>query len=132
MGQQTPEVRVHYGKGWAITIVVGAVLLLVMAPFVRTWMTGVLGAFNLLLGIMMLIQPMIVLGNGSLQLKNLFGMTLRRIEYSSLSEFEVDDKGAIWHTDSAGQRKKLRLSRISASSADWKRLIDTLATRAFD
>lgn len=132
MGQHIPEVRVHYGKGWAITILIGATLLLVMAPFVRTWMTGVLGAVNLLMGILMLTQPMIVLGNGSLQLKNMFGMTVRRFEYSSLTEFDVDDKGVIWHTDGAGTRKKLRLSRISASSSDWKRLIDTLATRAFD
>ncbi len=132
MGQHIPEVRVHYGKGWAITMLVGASLLLVMAPFVRTWMTGVLGALNLLIGILMFTQPMIVLGNGALQLKNLFGMTLRRVEYSSLTEFDVDDRGAIWHTDRAGQRKKLRLSKFSASSADWKRLTDTLATRAFD
>jgi hypothetical protein len=132
MQQTTPEVRVHYAKGWAITILVGAALLLVMAPFVRTWMTGAIGALNLVVGILMLTRPLYVLGDGSLQVKNLFGMTMRRYEYSSLSQFVVEPAGAIWHTDRGGTRRKVRISRLTVASADWKRLIDPLATRAFE
>src|SRR5690606_11078629 len=71
MTQETPEVRVHYAKGWAITILIGAGLLLAMAPYVRTWMTGVIGALNLVAGILMLTRPLYVLGDGALQVKNL-------------------------------------------------------------
>lgn len=132
MTQETPEVRVHYAKGWAIAILIGAGLLLAMAPFVRTWMTGVIGALNLVVGILMLTRPLYVLGDGALQVKNLFGMTMRRYNYSSLSQFEVEPAGAIWHTDHDGTRRKVRISRLTVASADWKRLIDTLATRAFE
>jgi hypothetical protein len=132
MPPETPEVRVHYAKGWAIVIIVGAALLLVMAPFVRTWMTGVIGALNLIVGILMLTRPLYVLGDGALQVKNLFGMTMRRYSYRSLSQFEVEPAGAIWHTDEQGTRRKVRISRLTVASADWKRLIDTLATRAFE
>lgn len=132
MSPTTPEVRVHYAKGWAIAILVGAGLLLVMAPFVRTWMTGVIGVLNLVVGILMLTKPLYILGDGSLLVKNLFGMTMRRYDYESLSQFEVEPAGAIWHTDTAGMRRKVRISKLTVASADWKRLIDTLETRAFE
>ena len=127
-----PEVRVHYAKGWAIALIIGASLLLLMAPFVRTWMTGVLGALNLVVGILMLTRPLYVLEPGALLIKNLFGMTVRRYRYESLSEFDVEPTGTIWHTDRNGTRKKVRISRMTVASADWKRLVDTLATRAFE
>jgi len=127
-----PEVRVHYAKGWAIALIIGASLLLLMAPFVRTWMTGVIGAVNLVVGILMLTKPLYVLEPGALSVRNLFGMTVRRYHYDSLSEFDVDVVGTIWHTDRNGTRKKVRISRLTVASADWKRLVDTLATRAFE
>jgi len=132
MSTSIPEVRVYYAKGWAIALIIGAGLLLAMAPFVRTWMTGVIGALNLVVGILMLTRPLYVLGHGALEIKNLFGMTIRRYRYESLSEFEVEPAGTIWHTDRGGTRKKVRISRMTVASADWKRLIDVLATRAFD
>jgi hypothetical protein len=127
-----PEVRVHYAKGWAITIIVLASILLVMAPFVRTWMTGVVGGLNLVVGILMLTRPLYVLSEGVLEVKNLLGMTVRRYVFDSLSEFEVEPSGAIWHVDRSGARKKVRISRLTVASADWKRLVDTLSTRAFE
>lgn len=127
-----PEVRVHYAKGWAIALIVGASLLLLMAPFVRTWMTGVIGALNLVVGILMLTKPLYVLEPGGLLVKNLFGMTVRRYAYDSLSEFDVEPAGTIWHTDPRGTRKKVRISRMTVSSTDYKRLVDTLSARAFE
>ena len=95
-------------------------------------MTGVLGALNLVVGILMLTRPLYVLEPGALLIKNLFGMTVRRYPYESLSEFDVEPAGTIWHTDRNGTRKKVRISRMTVASADWKRLVDTLATRAFE
>lgn len=132
MSPAVPEVRVHYAKGWAITIIVLSALLLLMAPFVRTWMTGVVGALNTVVGILMLTRPLYVLGAGALEVKNLFGMTVRRFAYDSLSEFEVDAGGTIWHTPPGGPRTKVRISRLTVASADWKRLVDALTTRVFD
>lgn len=132
MSREIPEVRVHYAKGWAITIIVMSAILLAMAPFVRTWMTGVVGGLNLLVGILMLTRPLYVLGGGALEVKNLFGMTVRRFAYDSLTEFEVDASGTIWHTAPGGPRKKVRISRLTLASADLKRLVDVLTTRVFD
>lgn len=128
----SPEVRVHYAKGWAITILVLGVLCLVLAPLSRLWMTGVVGAMNTVLGIMMLIKPLYVLGDGALQVKNLIGMTLKRYTYSSLSEFDVRPDGSIWHQPPGAAPKKVRLSRLVVASADYKRLMDALTTRAFE
>lgn len=132
MSREIPEVRVHYAKGWAITLIVLSALLIALAPFARNWMTGALGALNLLIGILMLTRPLYVLGGGVLAVKNLFGMTVRRYAYDSLAEFEVDAAGTIWHTEPGGPRTKVRISRLTVASDDWKRLVDVLSTRVFD
>lgn len=129
----SPEVRVHYAKGWAVTILVLGVLCLVLALMTRLWMTGAVGAMNTVLGILMLSRPLYVLGDGALQVKNLLGMTLKRYSYSSLSEFDVRADGSIWHQPpGAAAPKKVRLSRIVVASADYRRLVDALSARAFE
>lgn len=127
-----PTVGVRYGKGWSVTLIVLASLLLAMAAFLGNFMTMALGAFNLVIGILMLTRPLYVLGPGSLEVKNLLGMTMKRYAYRNISEFEITPDGALWHCDVQGVRKKIRISRLVVDSGDYRRLLDTLSTRAFE
>jgi hypothetical protein len=126
------EVRVRYARGWAIAMIVMSAFLLAMFPFVRTWTTSLVGGVNLVVGILMLTRPLYVLSTGVLEVKNLLGMTIRRIPFASFSEFEIDGDGKIWHTARGGQKKRIRISRFMVDGGDYRRFTDTLATRAFE
>jgi hypothetical protein len=127
-----PRVDVRYGKGWSVTLIVLASLLVAMAAFLGNPLTLALGVFNLVIGILMLTRPLYVLGPASLEVKNLLGMTLKRYAYRNISEFEITPDGTLWHCDVQGVRKKIRISRLVVDSGDYRRLLDTLSTRAFD
>lgn len=129
---RVPTVEVRYGKGWSVTLVVLASLLIAMAAFLGNPMTLALGIFNLVIGILMLVKPLYVLGPGALEVKNLLGMTLRRYPFTNISEFEITPDGTLWHCDVQGVRKKIRISKLTVDSGDYRRLMDTLATRAFE
>lgn len=129
---QRLEVNVRYARWWAIALIVLSAFLLAMVPFVRTWTTGLVGGINLTVGILMLTRPLYVLRMGVLEVKNLLGMTIRRIPFASFSEFEIDGDGKIWHTPRGGQKKRIRISRFMVDSGDYRRFTDTLATRAFE
>lgn len=127
-----PRVEVRYGKGWSITLIVLAALLLAMATFLGNPMTMALGGLNLVIGILMLTKPLYVLGPGALEVKNLLGMTMKRYVFRNISEFEITPDGTLWHCDVQGVRKKIRISRLTVDSGDYRRLMDTLTTRAFE
>ncbi len=127
-----PTVQVRYGKGWSITLVVLASLLIAMAAFLGNPVTLLLGGMNLAIGVLMLTRPLYVLGPGALEVKNLLGMTMRRYPFRSVSEFEVEPNGTIWHHDVNGVRHKVRISRLTVDANDYRRLLDTLSTRAFE
>lgn len=127
-----PRVEVRYGKGWSVTLIVLAALLLAMATFLGNPMTMALGGLNLVIGILMLTKPLYVLGPGALEVKNLLGMTMKRYAFRNISEFEITPDGALWHCDVQGVRKKIRISRLTVDGGDYRRLMDTLTTRAFE
>lgn len=127
-----PTVQVRYGKGWSVTLIVLASLLLGMAAFLANPLTMALGAFNLVIGILMLTRPLYVLGPGAFEIKNLLGMTMRRFPFRNISEFEIEPNGTIWHCDLQGVRRKIRISRMTVDSGDYRRLMDTLSARAFE
>jgi len=129
---QISEVRVRYARWWAVAMIVMSALLLAMAPFVRTWTTGLVGGVNLVVGILMLTRPLYVLSSGVLEIKNLLGMTIRRIPFASFSEFEIDGDGKIWHTPRGGAKRRIRITRFMIDGGDYRRFVDTLSTRAFE
>jgi hypothetical protein len=131
-----PTLRIRYALGFAIALVVLGPLLLVLASLTANVMNALVGAMNLGLGIAMMVNPFIVVTGGELRLKNLLGMTLRRLPAVgddgaprgfTLSE---DGKRIIWQ-DPDGKARTLKISRFSARNEDFDAFAAWVKTGVF-
>lgn len=105
-----------------------AVFILVTAFMVGPRTNLFIGFLNLVIGIQMFIQPMIVLHNGQAELKNLFGMTMRRRQFDSFSQLEID--GNTLYVNRNGERTKIsQVNKFFCHGPDVEALREYLAPR---
>jgi hypothetical protein len=77
-----PVFRVKHKPFFPLFGLAASLFILAVAVFVENGLQGLLGGFLLLISILQLTQPVVVITPGEIQLRNLFGMTLRRIPYT--------------------------------------------------
>jgi hypothetical protein len=82
-----------------------AIFILATAMMVGPATNLFLGFLNLVIGTQMFLQPMLVLRDGQAELKNLFGMTVRRKEFDSFSQLKVEGNTLYLYRD--GERTKV-------------------------
>lgn len=97
--------KIRHNKIIAGIILVCAVFILVTAFMVGPGTNLFIGFLNLVIGIQMFIQPVIVLHDRQAELKNLFGMTVRKREFDSISQLEI--VGSSLYVNRNGTRTKI-------------------------
>jgi len=127
------EVRVGYTPVVGTILLVLALLNVVLGVMAHSGMSTALGVLFILISVLQLTMPYFVLFDGELQLRNLFGMTVRRYTFDDLAQFEVEDDGKrIFLKSDDGAQRRVKVTRWIAQPGDWKRFIATLNARVFD
>lgn len=127
------EVRVGYTPVAGTLLLVLALLNIVLGAMAHSGVSMGLGALFIVMAILQLTMPYFVLTEGELQLRNLFGMTVRRYAFDDLSQFEIAEEGKrIFLTSPDGERKRVRVTRWISQRGAWERFIAALSARAFD
>jgi len=120
------EIKVGHNKVFAVIILACAGFILFVSFLIGPSLNLIVGFLNLFIGIQMLAKPFLVIGEREIQLKNLFGMTLRRFHYSSPSDLEMD--GSILYVNHNGERRKVsRISSFLHHAPDVQRLKDFIS-----
>jgi hypothetical protein len=106
-----------YNKAFGMILLLAALFILGVA-----WLTGTLfpqaitGGILLLLSLAYLTQPAFVIALGGVQVRNLWGMTLRTVPFSAWSELAIRD-GQLF-----AQNQRVKVARWLISSAAWAQL----------
>lgn len=85
-------IALHYNKVFAVVMLALSLFILAVAfslgqPFPQ----AITGGISLLVSIGFLTQPVMVVVAGEVQMRNLFGMTTKRHEFTSLADLELRD-----------------------------------------
>ncbi|PKN58538.1 MAG: hypothetical protein CVU56_05075 [Deltaproteobacteria bacterium HGW-Deltaproteobacteria-14] len=129
----THEVRVGYTPVAGTILLILALLNIVLGVMAHSAVSTGLGALFIVMAILQLTMPYFVLTEGELQLRNLFGMTVKRYAFDDLSQFEIAEEGKrIFLTTPNGDRKRVRVTRWISQRGAWERFITALNARAFD
>jgi hypothetical protein len=118
-------IRIGYHKAWGPVMLVCAAINAVLYVMTGGWVQLGLAVMLAVIGVMYLVQPFLVIGDGVIQAKNLMGITLRRFTYDKLSDLEVEP-GALIITSPKGGRQRLKVSRWLISKADMAKLADAV------
>lgn len=132
----TPTFRIRYATGLAILLTALGPVLLVLGGLTSNVMTMVIGGLDLMLGIGMLFQPAFVLDKGVLNVRNLLGMTLRRLPVTGPAGqpvgFSIEKGGALirW-THPAGRLRPVKMARFGLHKAEFAAFTAWVKTGVF-
>ena len=125
--------RVGYNKILGVLFIALGLLLVGLGLMTHNGLSVAMGLMNTVLGVLYLIQPYFVVTGDTVLVKNLFGMTMRRLTYESLEQFEVTPTGTSFRFRGAdGIYQGPRFHRWLSHRTDWQRLLGALRTTAFD
>jgi len=112
---------IRYHRSWGPVFFGLAVLEVIGFVVTRSWLSLVLAAPTAFLGYLYVARPLLVLEDGAIHVKNLWGFTRRRFSFDSFAGIEVE-RDALSITR-AGQRERLRISPWMTARRD----LDALA-----
>ena len=125
--------RVGYNKALGVLFIATGLLLAVLGILTHAGMSVALGMMNAVIGVLYVVQPYFVVADGQLHIKNLFGMTLRYLPVSSLTQFDVAPNGKSFrYRGLDGIYQGPRFHRWLSHRGDWQRFLASLQSRAFD
>lgn len=108
-------------QAWIGVVMLAAGALQLVAGFLGGGFGLFPGPLFAVLGIMQLNAKPVVVANGEVQLRNAFGMTLKRVAFSSPSQLSIEDNKLF--CSATGERKKVTaLSSFAVRSEDVERL----------
>ncbi|TNF32682.1 MAG: hypothetical protein EP329_09455 [Deltaproteobacteria bacterium] len=126
-------VRVRYTPVAGVILLVLAILNIVLGVMAHAGTSTALGLLFVVIAVLQLTMPYFVLVDGELQLRNLFGMTVKRYPFDDVAQFEIVEGGKrIFLTDGDGERKRVRVTRWISQRGDWERFLGALSARVFD
>lgn len=121
-------IEVHYNKAWGIVGLVCSVFILGVAFLTgKLFPQAITGGILLFVSFGFLTQPVFVVAPGEVQLRNLFGATMKRHAFASLADLEI--RGSRLHVDG----KPVGAGRFMLRGSDWEtlsRAIDDARSRA--
>jgi len=83
---------IRYSKGMAIAGLVVGILLMATSILTQAWISLAAGAVLTVLGILTLVNPMVRITQGEVQLRNPLGMVLKRYQVASPQDLVIDGK----------------------------------------
>lgn len=81
---------IRYGRAMAIAGLVVGILLMATAILTQAWISLAAGAVLTVLGILTLVNPMVRITSGEVQLRNPLGMVLKRYPVTSPQDLVID------------------------------------------
>lgn len=114
-------IRIGYHKAWGPVMLVCAAINAALYVMGAGWLQLGLAVMLGVIGVMYLVQPFLVIGDGVIQAKNLMGLTLRRFTYDDLADLEVVPGGLVI-ASARGGRQRLKVSTWLISRSDMQKL----------
>jgi hypothetical protein len=85
-------IPLHYNKVFGFVMLGLSLFILAVAFSIgKPFPQAITGGISLLVSIGFLTQPVMVVAAGEVQMRNLFGMTMKRFEFDSLADLELRD-----------------------------------------
>ncbi len=127
-------IRVGYSKPMTIVFGVLAAVNIVLGLMVGGTSLFI-GGLMVVLAVLYAINPYFEVVAGTIHVKNLFGMVVKRIEFDDYSALTVSEDGKRFQRDAndGGPLKRVPLTHWVADKQDWQRFVDAVRTaEAFD
>lgn len=133
MESEGPALRVGYNKLFGALLLGAGALCFVLGLIVRTPSSALIGAMNVVIGVLYLTRPYFVLTRHAIELRNLLGTTMRRYAFDELAHLAVSDDGkSVFQNDAGGAPTRLKLTRWLADRRDWQTFLGLVQARAFE
>ena len=113
-------IRLGYNTLWGVVMLALAAGGIVMYVTLGQLMQLMIAVMFVISAALWLTRPFLVVADGVIEAKNMFGLTLKRFRFADLAELEVED-GAIVLGPAEGN-VRLKLSRMVISRSDMDRL----------
>jgi hypothetical protein len=120
------QIEIKHNQAMAAFMLVCALFILGTGFVIGFSLNTVTGVIILLVSIGYFTQPAVVVTETGLEHRNLFGMTLRRTDYDSLSDLSVEPDGSFWLTRGGTKEKVRGMIRFLLSGTDVKRFEDAI------
>ena len=118
--------KIRQNRVFAIVILSCAVFILFVSFLIGPSLNLVIGFLNLFIGIQMLTKPVVVITEREIELKNLMGMTMRRVAFNSYAELEIED-GSLYVNQGGTRTRAARVSRFLHHGPDVDNLHELVA-----
>lgn len=115
-------ISVRYKPGFSVIMFVAGTFMLGVGLLIGEPLQLLLGTMNIALGFGFATQPIWVLTESQIQMRNLLGMTLKRHDYGSLAELEI--RGSAVHRREDG--KKLTSKSFVGRNDDWAAVVEAI------
>lgn len=99
--------KVRYSKPFSILLLIAGALIFAGNLATGRTLMIVVGGILVLVSILFLVNPMVVIANGEVQMRNALGMTLKRYPVRSPADLRADDRG-LWHLPTGKKITHLR------------------------
>ncbi len=119
-------IEIRHRRGMAFFMLACSVFILGTSFLVGVSLNTLTGALLLVVSIAYLTQPAIVATESGLEHRNLLGMTLRRTDYRSLADLDVEPDGSFVITRGGTKEKVRGVLRFFLDAGDLKRLEDAI------
>ncbi len=109
-------------------MIVIALALLTLGALTTDTILLLLGAMNGFIGVSMLARDIVEISTAEIRIKNLLGMTLRRIPYAGIHQLSIQD--GMVYLDQGDTSKPIKaLNQRSIRKEDWQRLEHKIGIR---
>lgn len=116
--------KVTYSKGFGISLIIGSLFILSVSFIIGFSLNTLTGGLLLVVGIMYLNNPAIEYDKDELQIKNIYGGTVKKYSFRA-DKIEIKD-GSIYSNDS-----KVRVAGIFLNKTELNKLHDFINNKDF-
>jgi len=128
---EEPKIEIRYSPIFIGVLIVSAIVLFGVYLHNSHPAGAVIACINGFAGFQMSRLPAYILRPTQLECLNLLGVLPRRIEFASLSEFEVDAKRRLWHVGWTGEPSTVNFPTFGLHRSDLERFYRAIEARAF-
>lgn len=102
-----------------LLIVLGIALLVLASMLPDSTMQMVLGIMNTLIGVLILTNPVVLIDEQEIQIRNLLGITMRRVPHGGIQNLEIQGKHV--YVKQNGETTKVKsINKTWTHPGDWK------------
>jgi hypothetical protein len=105
INRNTESMKIRHNRVIAAIILILGAFVLFAGLFMKAVPSIFIGLLNVLIGIMMMVQPQLVISRSRVELKNLLGMTMKTRDFDYPSQLELEDSK--FYINRNGKREKI-------------------------